>query len=151
MFWDNKGVYYFLDNTGGYVYGGNIEVPKGFLDKRKKLTPTPDHIGTLSSWPSPSSDGLLSVSAKGYFDEWFSNILVDSQVRASRIHAHIDVQSREANESEEKIREEEKSSKEKIQTGIFIVEGVLDHLQDSTLMFNLNKNDVAPAPSSNIP
>lgn len=89
-FQDDKGVDYFLYNSGRYVYEDRIKEPKVVLAKRKKAMSTPNQVGTSSSGPSPSADSLFSSSSKAYFDEWFINILVDSHAREFPIHAHID-------------------------------------------------------------
>lgn len=130
-----------------------IEFPKVFTTKRKKLAfasghVSPDHIGPSSFRPSSSSGSLLSIGSKSFFDEGFSKILEESLTRESRIHAHIDVVAKEAKEIEEKIKEAAKASKENILVEISFVKGVLDHIQGSTLMFNLNDNEASLAPSS---
>ncbi|CAI8594644.1 unnamed protein product [Vicia faba] len=71
-----------------------------------------------------------------YMDGLVSNILADSQIKETRLHAHIDLVAREAKEINEKILVE-----------LSTVKGVLDHLKDFTLMFNFNDIDATYDPS----
>lgn len=86
---------------------------------------------------------MLSIDSKAHFNAWFRTNLANSQTSESHIHAHIDLVAKEAKEREDNIREEARANKEKILAEISAVKGILDHLQDSTNMFNLNENDVA--------
>ncbi|KAL5079855.1 hypothetical protein RYX36_008276 [Vicia faba] len=79
---------------------------------------------------------LLCDDAKAYRDGLVSNILADSQIRETRLHAHIDLVAREAKEINEKILVE-----------LSTVKGVLYHLKDLTLMFNFNDIDATYDPS----
>lgn len=87
---DEDGVYYFFDNHGRYVDEDRIEESEEVLAIKKKSASTPNHICSSSDMSS-SSDGLLSTTAKAYFDEWLSKILAYSQAREARIHDHIDM------------------------------------------------------------
>lgn len=86
---------------------------------------------------------LLSIVSKAHFNVWFRKNLAYSQTSESHIHAHIDVVAKEAKKREDNIIEEARANKEKILAEISAVKGILDHLQDSTNMFNLYENDVA--------
>lgn len=77
---DNDGVCYLFENHGRYVYEDWIEDPKEVLERRKKSNYAHNIVGSSFDL-SPSSDGLLSVAAKSYFNEWFSKILDESQDR----------------------------------------------------------------------
>lgn len=138
-FKDENNVYYYLDNVGRYIYEDKIEVLEGLDIKHKKKNMmsiiVPGHIGSSSSTSPSSSDRLLSNDAKAYLDGLVSKIMVDSHIREKHFHVHIDL-----------VAKEEKERDQKIQAKLYVVKGLLNHLKESTLVFNINDYDPSSDP-----
>lgn len=110
---DEKKVYYYLDNVGRYVYENMIDILEGLeikKKKKKKSVAASEHIGSSSYSQSRFFDRLLYDYANECLDGLVINILTDSQVRETHLHAHIDIV---ANEVRKIIIEDQRRSKRK--------------------------------------
>lgn len=113
---DSKVVYFNLEKSGRKVYKNRfVELKK----KNKKKGASYDEEASLSS------DWLLSVDARVYFDYWFGNTLDDNQVCEDQIMGRIKVMAQEAKEGREKIREEVKAREARVMAKVITLKGAI--------------------------
>lgn len=99
---DNDGYLLFLWKSWKISVWGLDWRSKKVLERRKKSNYAHNIVGSSFDL-SHSSDGLLSVAAKFYFDEWFNKILDESHDRETHIHTQFYLVASKVNEKEEKI------------------------------------------------